>query len=70
MNEVLPIAAGSVAIPLLKDADHQALVVQYNATAAPYPSDRTIIDLFRDQVTRSPDAEAIRIRSAILARDA
>jgi amino acid adenylation domain-containing protein len=66
MNEVLPIAAGSVAIPLLKDADHQALVVEYNATAARYPSDRTIIDLFRDQVTRSPDAEAIRFGDATL----
>ena len=40
--------------------DHQALVVEYNATAAPYPSDRTIIDLFRAQVARTPDAEAIR----------
>ncbi|MER9236282.1 amino acid adenylation domain-containing protein [Mesorhizobium sp. M0622] len=66
MNEVLPIAAEGVALPLLKDADHQALVVEYNATAAPYPSDRTIIDLFRDQATRSPDAEAIRFGDATL----
>jgi amino acid adenylation domain-containing protein len=66
MNEVLPIAAEGVALALLKDADHQALVVEYNATAAPYPSDRTIIDLFRDQVTRSPDAEAIRLGDATL----
>ena len=48
MNEVLPIAAESVSLPLLNDADHRALVVEYNATAAPYPSDKTIIDLFRD----------------------
>ena len=66
MNKVLPIAAEGVALALLKDADHQALVVEYNATAAPYPSDRTIIDLFRDQVTRSPDAEAIRFGDATL----
>ncbi|WP_292613005.1 non-ribosomal peptide synthetase [Nitrobacter sp. 62-13] len=66
MNEVLPIAAGSTAVPLLKDADHQALVVEYNATVASYPSDRTIIDLFREQVTRSPDAEAIRFGTATL----
>ena len=66
MNEVLPIAAEGVALPLLKDADHQALVVEYNATAAPYPSDRTIVDLFRDQATRSPDAEAIRFGDATL----
>lgn len=66
MNEVLPIAAEGVALTLLKDADHRALVVEYNATAAPYPSDRTIIDLFHDQVTHSPDAEAIRFGDAAL----
>ncbi|MCP3416928.1 non-ribosomal peptide synthetase [Bradyrhizobium brasilense] len=66
MNEVLPIAPEGVALPLLKDSDHQALVVDYNATAARYPSDRTIIDLFRDQATRSPDAEAIRFGDATL----
>ncbi|QIG92108.1 non-ribosomal peptide synthetase [Bradyrhizobium sp. 6(2017)] len=66
MNEVLPIVEEGVALPLPKDADHQALVVEYNATAAHYPSDRTIIDLFRDQVTRSPDAEAIRFGDVAL----
>ncbi|MGY4478418.1 non-ribosomal peptide synthetase [Bradyrhizobium sp. USDA 3364] len=66
MNEVLPIVAESLALPALKDADHQALVVEYNATASRYPSDRTIIDLFRDQVTLSPDAEAIRFGDATL----
>jgi len=66
MNEVLPIAAEGIALALLKDADLQALVVEYNATLAPYPSDRTIIDLFRDQATRSPDAEAIRFGDATL----
>ncbi|MCA1399681.1 non-ribosomal peptide synthetase [Bradyrhizobium sp. BRP56] len=66
MNEVLPTAPEGVALPLLKDSDHQALVVDYNATAARYPSDRTIIDLFRDQATHSPDAEAIRFGDATL----
>ncbi|WP_245262218.1 non-ribosomal peptide synthetase [Mesorhizobium sp. WSM3626] len=66
MNEVLPIAAKDVALPLQKDAHHQALVVEYNSTAAPYPSDRTIVDLFRDQSMRSPDAEAIRFGDATL----
>ncbi|MGX9148070.1 non-ribosomal peptide synthetase [Mesorhizobium sp. 128a] len=66
MNEVLPIAPEGRALLLLKDADHQALVVEYNATAAPYPSDRTIIDLFLDQAMRNPDAEAIRFGDATL----
>ena len=60
MNEVLPIAAKNVTLPLLNDDDHRALVIDYNATAAPYPSNETIIDLFRAQVARTPDAEAIR----------
>ena len=66
MNEVLPIVTASVVLPLLQDVDHQALVVEYNATSAPYPSDKTIVDLFSDQVTRSPDAEAIRFGDATL----
>ncbi|NEV00163.1 AMP-binding protein, partial [Bradyrhizobium sp. UFLA 03-164] len=66
MNEVRPIVAESVALPLLQDVDHRALVVDYNATTAHYPSDRTIIDLFHDQVMLSPDAEAIRFGDAML----
>lgn len=66
MNEVLPIVEEGVALPLLNSADHQTLVVAYNATAASYPSDRTIIDLFRDRVTHSPDAEAIRYGDVML----
>ena len=58
MNQLLPpaIERGT----LLTDHDHRALVVEYNATAAPYPSDQTIIDLFRAQTARTPDDEAIR----------
>ncbi|WP_404292614.1 AMP-binding protein [Microvirga sp. RSM25] len=60
MNHILLSATESVALPLLNERDHQALVVEFNATAAPYPSDRTIIDLFCAQVERSPNTEAIR----------
>jgi amino acid adenylation domain-containing protein len=35
-------------------------LVSYNATAAPYPADRTIVDLFEAQAARTPDVEAIR----------
>ncbi|MGY3697527.1 amino acid adenylation domain-containing protein [Bradyrhizobium sp. USDA 3240] len=66
MNEVLPIVAESVAFPPLQDADYRARVVEYNTTSAHYPSDRTIIDLFHDQVMLSPDAEAIRFGDAML----
>src|SRR5216684_7681550 len=43
------------------DYEHRSLVVEYNKSAAPYPSDKTIIDLFVAQVTRTPDEEAIRL---------
>ena len=32
----------------------------FNQTASPYPSDRTVVDLFQEQAGRAPDAEAIR----------
>jgi amino acid adenylation domain-containing protein len=60
MNHILLSATESVALPLLNERHHRALVVEFNATAAPYPSDRTIIDLFCAQVERSPNTEAIR----------
>lgn len=64
MNKVISLALDGVAITLPSDRDHRTLVVDYNATAAPFPSDKTIIDLFRDQVMRTPDAEAIRFGAA------
>lgn len=39
---------------------HRTLVVEYNDTAAAYPSDKTIIELFAEQAARAPAAEAIR----------
>ncbi|WP_246529399.1 amino acid adenylation domain-containing protein [Microvirga zambiensis] len=65
MNEVLPIAAESMSLPLLNGDGHRTLVVDFNDTAASYPSDSTIIDLFRDQARLTPDAEAIRFGDEI-----
>jgi amino acid adenylation domain-containing protein len=59
MNQILPSAMGSVPLPFLNDCDHRSLVVDYNATTAPYPSNESVIELFRSQVGRTPDAEAI-----------
>ncbi len=66
MNHIVVPATESFALPLLNDRDHQALVVDFNATSASYPSDRTIVDLFREQVERAPAAEAIRFGSGSL----
>jgi len=38
----------------------------FNNTASPYPSDRTIVDLFVEQVRSTPHAEAVRFRDASL----
>ncbi|WP_262030990.1 amino acid adenylation domain-containing protein [Microvirga sp. Mcv34] len=66
MNQILPAPMDSVTLPLLNDRDHQSLVIDYNATEAPYPSSETIIELLRSQVARTPDAEAIRDGSETL----
>jgi amino acid adenylation domain-containing protein len=41
--------------------EHQARVIEYNNSAAPYPADQTIIELFEAQVARTPDDGAIRL---------
>ncbi|MFC0242592.1 non-ribosomal peptide synthetase [Rhodopseudomonas telluris] len=66
MNKVVSMALDGVAIAGPSDHDHRTRVVDYNATAAPFPSDKTVIDLFREQVVHAPDAEAIRDRAATL----
>jgi amino acid adenylation domain-containing protein len=40
--------------------EHDALVVDYNATAAAYPAHQTVVDLFVAQAARTPNDEAIR----------
>ena len=42
------------------DRHARTSVESFNDSASPYPSDKTIIDLFERQVLAAPDAEAIR----------
>jgi amino acid adenylation domain-containing protein/non-ribosomal peptide synthase protein (TIGR01720 family) len=51
---------GVNAFSLQTEAERQGLVVEYNASAAPYPADQTIVQLFEAQVARTPHDEAIR----------
>jgi amino acid adenylation domain-containing protein len=46
-------------LPLLTADERQRLLVEWNATAAPYPDDQPIHCLFEAQVTRTPDAVAV-----------
>ncbi|HYA88525.1 MAG TPA: amino acid adenylation domain-containing protein [Nitrospirota bacterium] len=48
-------------LSLQHENEYQSLVIEYNKSAAPYPTDKTIIELFEAQVERSPDDEAIRL---------
>jgi amino acid adenylation domain-containing protein len=44
----------------LSEHEYRSLIVEYNDSAAPYPSEKTIVELFEAQVARTPKDEAIR----------
>ncbi|MGD1807088.1 amino acid adenylation domain-containing protein [Dapis sp. BLCC M126] len=46
-------------IPLLKEAERNQLLVEWNDTAVEYPSDKCIHQLFEEQVEKNPDAVAV-----------
>ena len=46
-------------LPLLPEAERAQLLVQWNATAAEYPQQRCIHELFEEQAQRTPRATAI-----------
>jgi iturin family lipopeptide synthetase A len=50
-------------MPALK---RQRVVVEFNATARAYPSNRTVADLFEERAQRTPDAPAVRHRGRTL----
>ena len=46
-------------LPLLTEAERHQLLVEWNATEAEYPADKTLVQLFEEQVERSPEAVAV-----------
>jgi amino acid adenylation domain-containing protein len=46
-------------VPILTEAEHRQLTVEWNATARDYGDDQCIQHLFEAQVERSPDAPAV-----------
>ena len=51
---------------LLSAAERQRVLVEFNATARAYPSDRAIVDLFEERARSAPDAPAVRHRGRTL----
>ncbi|HEY2900576.1 MAG TPA: MupA/Atu3671 family FMN-dependent luciferase-like monooxygenase [Polyangia bacterium] len=45
--------------PLLSADDRRRLLVDWNATQAPYPADRCVHDVIAEQAARTPDAVAV-----------
>ncbi len=43
----------------LSDVEKEQLLISFNDTESPYPKDKTIMDLFEEQVAKTPDAIAL-----------
>lgn len=46
-------------LPILTESERQRILVDWNNTAADYPKDKCIHQLFEEQVERTPNAEAL-----------
>lgn len=46
-------------LPLLTPAERAQILVDWNATEAPYPQDRCVHELFAEQAVRTPDTDAL-----------
>ncbi len=53
-------------LPLLTEAECHQLLVQWNDTAADYPRDRCIHQLFEAQAARTPERTALRVGTTVL----
>jgi amino acid adenylation domain-containing protein len=56
-------------LPLLTEAEHHQLIIEWNATAADYPADRCLHELFEEQAARTPDRVAVVFGDAQLTYD-
>ncbi|RKZ79066.1 MAG: non-ribosomal peptide synthetase, partial [Candidatus Parabeggiatoa sp. nov. 1] len=47
------------ALQIMPDAELKKILVEWNDTVTDYPRDKTIVDLFEEQVAKTPDAIAV-----------
>jgi amino acid adenylation domain-containing protein/thioester reductase-like protein len=52
------------ALPMLNRAEQDQLLLDFNDTASIYPTDKTIVSLFEEQVARTPDGIALLAENA------
>ncbi|WP_264530522.1 non-ribosomal peptide synthetase [Flavobacterium sp. N502540] len=52
--------------PLLTEEDKQQLLVSFNNTDVSYPQNKTIVDLFEEQVVKTPDNIAVLFENSVL----
>ncbi|HYT18649.1 MAG TPA: non-ribosomal peptide synthetase [Candidatus Polarisedimenticolia bacterium] len=45
----------------LTEREHQLLIVEYNNSAAPYPADKSIVELFETQAAHTPEDRAVQL---------
>src|SRR5207247_3130809 len=50
-------------LPLLNQAEQRQLLVEWNQTAAPYPQDHCLHELFETQAARTPERPALRFEA-------
>lgn len=62
IDPLLPVGV----LTMLKQAEVQQLIHGFNNTAAPYPADKTITDLFQAHVKSIPDAHAVLFEDTVL----
>ena len=48
------------ALPMLTAAETQDIQVKFNDTLTPYPAEKTLVDIFEEQVVKTPDGIALR----------
>jgi amino acid adenylation domain-containing protein/non-ribosomal peptide synthase protein (TIGR01720 family) len=48
-------------VSLITDEERDRFLIDKNKTSASYPADKTVVDLFEEQVEKTPDAIAVRM---------